>query len=221
MPGAPLLLVAGVFARLGMGVTPLALLLLVEQVTGRYASAGIAAGGYAGVLLAVWGLGSGLGGFGYGMVRPRAPLARQFTWLLGAVSLSTAALAIVPGPLMLGIALVIGGVTIAPTLTVYTAIVGRIVPAGMRNEAGTWLVTVPVAANAAGGAIAGLIVDQPGGAPWSFLFAAAVVGAATVVAAWPAGPITRADAAVTASTGTADGQACPDQSSRAERPAPH
>jgi MFS family permease len=175
---------------------------------------GVGSDGLAGVLLAVWGLGSGLGGFGYGMVRPQAPLPRQFTWLLGAVALSTAALAIVSGPLMLGIALVIGGVAIAPTLTIYTAIVGRIVPAGMRNEAGTWLVTVPVGANAAGGAIAGLIVDQPGGAPWSFLYAAAVVGAATVVAAWPAGPITRADAAVTARTFTSvavpDGHACQD-----------
>jgi hypothetical protein len=161
--------------------------------------AGAGADGLAGVLLAVWGLGSGLGGFGYGMVRPRASLPQQFMWFLGAVSLSTAVLAIVPGPLTLGVALAIGGVTIAPTLTIYTAIVGRIVPVGMRNEAGTWLVTVPVAANAAGGAIAGLIVDQPGGEPWSFLFAAATVGAATVVAAWPAGPITRADAAVTAS----------------------
>jgi MFS family permease len=47
MPGAPLLLVAGALARLGMGVTPLALLLLVEQATGHYTSAGIAAGGYA------------------------------------------------------------------------------------------------------------------------------------------------------------------------------
>ncbi|GAA4616616.1 hypothetical protein GCM10023195_73960 [Actinoallomurus liliacearum] len=46
-PGAPLLLMAGVLARLGMGVTPLALLLLVEQATGRYTSAGIASGTYA------------------------------------------------------------------------------------------------------------------------------------------------------------------------------
>lgn len=162
----------------------------------RHAGAG--ADGLAGALLAVWGLGSGLGGLGYGMVRPRASLPQQFTWFLGAVSLSTAILAILPGPMTLGVALAIGGVTIAPALTIYTAIVGRIVPVGMRNEAGTWLVTIPVAANAAGGAIAGLIVDRPGGAPWSFLFAAAVVAAATVVAAWPAGPISRADAAVTA-----------------------
>jgi hypothetical protein len=106
-------------------------------------------------------------------------------------------------------ALAIGGATIAPTLTVYTAIVGRIVPTGMRNEANTWLVTIPVAANSAGGAIAGLIVDQPGGAPWSFLFATTVIGAATLVAAWPTGPIARADAAVTARTLT--GAATPER----------
>jgi len=135
----------------------------------------------AGVLLAVWGLGSALGGLGYGVLRLRAPLPRQFSWLLGAVALSTALLAIAPNPWTLGVTLAIGGATIAPTLTVYTAIVGRIVAAGMRNEANTWLVTIPVAANAAGGAVAGLIVDQPGGTPWSFLFAGAVIGAATLV----------------------------------------
>lgn len=156
--------------------------------------AGSGAQSLAGVLLAVWGLGSGIGGFGYGVLRLDAPLSRQFGWLLAAVAVSTAVLAVMPGPLALGVALAIGGVTIAPTLTVYTAIVGRIVPAGMRNEANMWLATVPVAANSAGGAIAGLIVDQPGAVPWSFGFAATVISASVLVAAWPSGPITRADA---------------------------
>lgn len=112
--------------------------------------------------------------------------------MLGAVSLSTAALAIMPNPLALGVALAIGGTTIAPALTVYTAMAGRIVPAGMRNEAGTWLVTVPVATNSAGGAVTGVIVDHDG-TTWSFLFAALVISAATVVAARPAGSVARAD----------------------------
>ncbi|MGW4385494.1 MFS transporter [Streptomyces sp. NPDC004685] len=169
--------------------------------------AGTGADQLAGVLLAVWGLGSALGGFGYGIARPHAPLPRQFTWLLGAVCLSTAVLAVMPGPLALGIALAVGGITVAPTLTVYTAIVGRIVPAGMRNEAGTWLVTVPMAANSAGGATAGLIVDQSGGILWSFTFAATVIAVATLVAARPTGSIARADAAVTSSA--RDGVAVP------------
>ena len=148
----------------------------------------------AGVLLAVWGLGSGMGGFGYGALRIAAPLSRQFGWLLAAVAVSTAVLAVMPGALALGVALAIGGVTIAPTLTVYTAIVGRIVPAGMRTEANMWLATIPIAANAAGGAVAGLIVDHRGAVPWSFGFAATVIAASVLVAAWPCGPIQRAAA---------------------------
>ncbi|MFL6113972.1 MAG: MFS transporter, partial [Catenulispora sp.] len=47
MPGGRVLLIVGVLARLGIGMTPLALLLLVQQTTGRYASAGLAGGIYA------------------------------------------------------------------------------------------------------------------------------------------------------------------------------
>ena len=47
IPGAPLLLVGGVFARLGMGMTPLALLFLVHQETGEYTLAAVTSGAYA------------------------------------------------------------------------------------------------------------------------------------------------------------------------------
>jgi MFS family permease len=97
-----------------------------------------------------------------------------------------------PGPLALGLALVVGGATIAPALTVENNLVGRIAPAGMMNEAYTWVVTVSVAGSAAGGAVAGLIVDQPGGVPWAFVFAGTVLLGAAVVASLPAGSITRA-----------------------------
>ena len=169
----------------------------VSVTVAAFASQHAGSGGQslAGILLAVWGLGSVIGGFGYGALRIAAPLSRQFGWLLAAVAVSTALLAVMPGPLALGAALAIGGITIAPALTVYTAIVGRIVPAGMRNEANTWLATVPFAGNSAGGAMAGLIVDHPGTVPWSFGFAATVVAAAVLVAAWPSGPIKRADSA--------------------------
>ncbi|GAA3335492.1 hypothetical protein GCM10020358_04030 [Amorphoplanes nipponensis] len=90
-------------------------------------------------------------------------------------------------------ALVVGGATIAPALTVETNLVGRIAPAGMLNEAYTWVVTVSVAGSAGGGAVAGVIVDQPGGLPWAFVFAAVVLAVAASVAAVPAGPMARAD----------------------------
>ena len=44
IPGAPVLLVVGIVARLGIGMTPLALLLLVQQATDRYTPAAIAGG---------------------------------------------------------------------------------------------------------------------------------------------------------------------------------
>ncbi|MFU8873637.1 MFS transporter [Micromonospora sp. SL4-19] len=149
----------------------------------------------AGVLLAVWGIGSAVGGFWFGVRRPAANMTRQFAWLLGAVAAGFAVYAVMPTPLALGAALVLGGATIAPALTLENTLVGRIAPAGMLNEAYTWVVTMSVAASAAGGAVAGLIVDHAGGVPWAFLFAGAAVAVGAAVAALPAGPIARAEAA--------------------------
>ncbi|MEV6299234.1 MFS transporter [Actinoplanes sp. NPDC051861] len=146
-----------------------------------------------GVLLGVWGIGSAIGGIWFGTRRPAMALTRQFAWLLGAVSASFTVLAFMPGPVSLGVALVIGGATIAPALTVENSLVGRIAPAGMLNEAYTWMVTVSVAGSAAGGAVAGVIVDQPGGLPWSFVFAGGVLLIAALVAAIPDGSMARAD----------------------------
>ncbi|MFG1677255.1 MFS transporter [Micromonospora sp. NPDC049282] len=149
----------------------------------------------AGVLLAVWGIGSAVGGFSFGVRRPAANMTRQFAWLLGAVAASFAVFAVMPGPVALGIALVLGGAAIAPALTLENTLVGRVAPAGMLNEAYNWVVTMSVAASAVGGAVAGLIVDHAGGVPWAFLFAGAAVGVGAVVAALPGGPIARAEAA--------------------------
>ena len=68
-----------------------------------------------------------------------------------------------PTPLALGIALVVGGATIAPALTLENTLVGRIAPAAMLNEAYTWVVTVAVAASAVGGAGGGPDLVDAGG----------------------------------------------------------
>lgn len=47
LPGGRILLSVGILARLGIGMTPLALLLLVQQETGRYSAAGLAGAIYA------------------------------------------------------------------------------------------------------------------------------------------------------------------------------
>ncbi|MFF5291711.1 MFS transporter [Paractinoplanes globisporus] len=149
--------------------------------------------GLGGVLLGVWGVGSAIGGIWFGTRRPAMPLSKQFAWLLGAVGTSFLILTVMPGPLWLGMALVLGGATIAPALTVENTLVGRLAPAAMLNEAYTWIVTVSVGGSAAGGAVAGAIVDQPGGLPWSFVFAGGVLVLAALVAAVPRGSIAQAD----------------------------
>ncbi|MEU6023826.1 MFS transporter [Micromonospora sp. NPDC047134] len=149
----------------------------------------------AGILLAVWGIGSAVGGFWFGIRRPAPNMTRQFAWLLTAVAGSFVVFAVMPTPLALGAALIVGGATIAPALTLENTLVGRISPAGMLNEAYTWVVTMSVGASAAGGAVAGLIIDHAGGVPWAFLFAGAAVAAGAAIAALPAGPIARAEAA--------------------------
>jgi predicted MFS family arabinose efflux permease len=148
-----------------------------------------------GVLLALWAVGSATGGFWFGTRRPAMRLPRQFAWLLLAVAVSMAVLTVMPNPLALGIALIIGGATIAPALTVENSLVARVVPLGMVNEAYTWLVTVSVASSSVGGALAGLLVDRAGTAA-AFGLAASSVAVAALLAARPSGGLTRADARV-------------------------
>ncbi|HET6482408.1 MAG TPA: MFS transporter [Actinoplanes sp.] len=158
-----------------------------------YASQHGGGDGLGGVLLGIWGVGSAIGGIWFGTRRPAMELPQQFAWLLGAVSLSFLVLAFMPSPVWLGAALMLGGASIAPALTVETNLVGRLAPPAMLNEAYTWVVTVSVAGSAAGGAVAGAIVDQPGGLGWAFAFAAAVLMVAALVAAVPHGSIAQAD----------------------------
>ena len=180
-----------------------ALLACVAALGTAFGAAGVIVPAYAGqhgggdslggVLLGVWGVGSAIGGIWFGTRRPAMALSRQFAWFLGGVAASFLVLAVMPNPLALGIVLVVGGAAIAPALTVENNLVGRIAPAGMLNEAYTWVVTVSVAGSAAGGAVAGAIVDQPGGLPWAFVFAAAVLVVAALGVAVPTGPVARAD----------------------------
>ncbi|WP_344170646.1 MFS transporter [Pilimelia columellifera] len=153
-----------------------------------------AAEGLAGILLAVWGIGSAVGGFWYGARRPARALARQFALLAFGVAGSFLILIAMPNAWALGIALVVGGVTVAPALTVQNTMVGKFVPGSMRTEAYTWATTVALGASAGGGALAGAVADLPGGASWAFLIAGMAVTGAAVLAAPPSWAIARADA---------------------------
>lgn len=189
VPGfAPLMLcVAGLgaaFGAVGVAVPAYA----AEQVEVNPGSVG-------GLLLAIWSIGSTLGGVWFGTRHYATALARQFAWLLAAVGTGVAVLAIMPDPVALGVALLVGGAAIAPALTVENTLVGRVTPATMHNEAYTWSMTVIVAASAAGGAVAGLVADL-GSVALAFVLAGAGLLLSALVSGWPNGPVARADAAV-------------------------
>ena len=182
--GAGPLRVAGFPALLscvaGLGVAFGAITVALPAYATRHGSD---SGALAGVLFAVLSAGSAVGGFWFGAgagVR-RAPLRRQFTVLLAAVAFGYTVIGMMPNPTAMIVALFFGGAMVAPALTVENALVGQMTPAGMRNEAYTWVVTVEVAASSVTVPVAGVLVDQPGGVPWAFLVAGTAVAVAAAV----------------------------------------
>jgi hypothetical protein len=152
-----------------------------------------ATGGTSGaVLLGLWSAGSFAGGIWFGTRRAARLVSRRYAVLLGTIAVGFLALSAMPGPVALAAALITGGVAIAPALTCENDLVSRIAPAAARNEAYTWGMTVALGCSAAGGAVGGVIADQPGGPRWAFLAASALVIVAAAVAALPRGPLRRA-----------------------------
>jgi MFS family permease len=137
----------------------------------------------AGVVLAVWSLGSGIGGLLYGALPRRGGV--QGTHLLVAAAMPLTMLPLVAAPSMgvLAVLVIPAGCCIAPLLATRYELVGGVAPAGMRTEAYTWPVTSFVAGIAGGAALAGALVEGPG---WRTAFVAAAaftaVGAAVAVA---------------------------------------
>jgi MFS family permease len=147
--------------------------------------------GLAGLLLELWGVGSVTGGLWFGTRRFRPALPTQWALTLGSVAAGLAVLTVVPNAGVMAVALVVGGMTIAPALTVENALVARVAPAGMVNEAYTWVATVVFAASAVGAAVAGVLVEQDGGIAIAFGLAAITTAAGASAAALPGSVLRR------------------------------
>jgi MFS family permease len=136
----------------------------------------------AGVLLAVWSLGSGVAGLAWGATATRFSLLEahvRFAWLL---PLAIAPLALASSPLTMGLLVVLAGLPIAPLIASRNQLVERVTTAGTATEAYTWPLTALVAGVSVGAAAAGAIVES---SSWttSVLVATAVgaLGATVVV----------------------------------------
>lgn len=154
--------------------------------------------GATGPLLALWGVGSLIGG----VVVARTGGVRSVPLLLLALAVSHGALALgATMPVVLGALLVVAGAFVAPTFGAMSALTGRVAPVGTATEAFAWTTTALGAGVAVGAAVAGVVVDA-GGPATAFVVAGALTlpaaavavvsaptgGTAAVAAAGPPGP---------------------------------
>lgn len=116
----------------------------------------------AGILLAFFSTGSFLSGLFYGSRVWRQPLWKLFAAgiLLLAVGASTFLLA--HSLLVLGLVMLVTGVTCAPTMTNVNTVVARVVTPAQLTEGLTWTITAMNVGSSAGSTLAGRIIDGSG-----------------------------------------------------------
>jgi MFS family permease len=117
-----------------------------------------------GGVLAVWGLGSLLGGLVYG------GLHRSISafWLLGGLGLVTLPMALAGGAGSLAVLAFVAGLFCAPTITATVDQVSRVVPSAARGEAMGWHGSFMTGGMALGAPLAGAAIDR---ASWPAGFA--------------------------------------------------
>jgi MFS family permease len=135
----------------------------------------------AGLLIAVWSLGSATGGVALTVLRRRLPLRPAYLVLLGLLAVSSLPLALSVSLWQFGIVLAVFGLGLAPWLAISDGLLARIAPPPRTGEAYGWMVTAGQVGTAIGSTVAGMIADkQAAGA--SFLFVTAALLAALAVA---------------------------------------
>lgn len=171
-PAAVLMCVVAAVAALTLSGTEIALVAVMRQADASH---------LLGLVLAVWALGSAVGGLVYGALSGSAS-APGLLLGLGAVTLPLAWAHQVSTVAILGF---LAGVFCAPTLIATVDGLGRVVPEHARGQALGWHSSLMTAGAAAGAPLAGLAVDAAGPGPAFVLVAAVgiVVGGIT----WRAG----------------------------------
>ena len=128
-----------------------------------------------GPVLAIWGLGSVIGGLAYGIVHRAIPAFL----LLGGLSLATIPIVLAPSVWPFAALAFLAGLLGAPTITATVDQVSRVVPEAARGEAMGWHGSFMTAGSALGAPLAGVAIDQWG---WRGGFVSvAVVGLAVAL----------------------------------------
>ncbi|GAA1244420.1 MFS transporter [Oryzihumus leptocrescens] len=119
---------------------------------------GYGAVGSLGPVLAVWGLGSALGGLVYGALHRSLPVFA----LLAGLGIVTVPLALASGPVSLALLSFVAGLFCAPTITATVDAVSRVVDERARGEAMGWHGSAMTAGSALGAPVAGAAIDLQG-----------------------------------------------------------
>ncbi|HLH66706.1 MAG TPA: MFS transporter [Solirubrobacteraceae bacterium] len=141
----------------------------------------------AGLLLALWSVGSMTGGLWYGSRAWRAPLVRRYRGLLLAAVVLTAPL-IAARTIPEGVACsLLAGLTCAPVFACQYSLIGRAVTPGVETEAFTWVAAALISGLAAGTALGGAVIGALGeSAP--FVLSCLATSAAALAAVRMAAP---------------------------------
>jgi len=135
----------------------------------------------AGLLLAIWSLGSAAGGLVYGVLPNRPPVERVYLLIAALLPLGLLPMAAATSVPVMAVLVIPAGIFLAPLLATQNELVARVAPDDARTEAYTWPMTCFVGGIALGAALAGVLVEEAGWRP-SFLVAGALAGVATVIA---------------------------------------
>jgi MFS family permease len=171
-PGVRTLVLTSLPAGVGIGICEVTLPAFSHEM-GEAATAG--------VLLALWSVGSACGGLFYGALHHRPPLQRVHLFVTAALPVSLLPMAAAPSVPVMALLVIPCGMFVAPLLATRNELIGWVAPAGARTEAYTWPVTAFVGGIAIGSAVAGALVEE---ASWrtAFVVAGAVAAVGTVVA---------------------------------------
>lgn len=160
-PIVRLLAAYGVFAGFGFGAFEVAVTAFARQ---------DGSPGAAGILLALWAIGSMAGGLWYGSRTWRRPASKRFLGVSALMALGFVPAIAAPSVAALAPLMVVAGLAIAPMATLLYTLLGELAPEGMVTESFTWLNTAFPIGIGAGAAVCGLVVDGAG-ARWGIALA--------------------------------------------------
>lgn len=134
-----------------------------------------------GVLLAVMGAGSVVGGASYGAAVWRSSAGRRYVWLTGAFASAVALLAAAHSMALLGVLLALVGLTYAPRVSTAYLLLDELAPCDALTQGYTWLVSATAGGRAVGAAVGGLVVQHLG-VHWTLALAGVSAGTAAILA---------------------------------------